>query len=192
MSKPIRYSKKIAKFICDKLEEGMEITKICAKYPDMPHAKSIYRWRRKIPEFKVQYDTARQTQCYLWMDEHEELSKMPPPSILDVMDEYGFTDTTLGKIQLNTIMNQRRERISSLKFNIAKLAPKMVPELSDKLTIEHENAPNINILNYSLPEGTTNNLVLPPEVLEHKKDNSDLPEGEWQVNWDIEDEKEKK
>lgn len=133
-----RYSAALTNFFCDKIEDGETIAEICRNYKDqgIPNEKQIYRWKKRHPEFKEAIDLSYQTFFYKKIDELEELSKAELPKDMD-------------KQALSAEVNRRRIRIDALKFILAKLAPKMVPDLRDTpQNAVQVNLPPINIVNY--------------------------------------------
>lgn len=68
-----KYTPELADKICEKLEQGLSLKKICSA-PDMPQTAAVIRWVRKIPEFAEEYAKARKTQLELIADECLDLS----------------------------------------------------------------------------------------------------------------------
>jgi hypothetical protein len=52
--RPFVYSQELAERIFDEIECGLSIEKI-ASLPGMPSKRTIYNWRRTIPEFRREY-----------------------------------------------------------------------------------------------------------------------------------------
>ena len=123
----VPYSTKLARYICEKVEDGMRVKTICEQYKDiMPEEKTIWKWRRTKPKFKEMIDIAYQTLMYMTLDELDYVSKNPP-NILSVADKYNLTDLRQVQIQLTAEMRAWAERLSKLKLDAVKLAPKIVP-----------------------------------------------------------------
>lgn len=137
----VRYSAELADFICSKVEKGMTLTDICRKYKSkMPESKTVYQWRRTRPDFKEKYDTAYQTKLYGHLDEIMDLMDAPLPTPDEVREKYGIEgdDVKSLKTYLYAEQQNRRLKIDSLKFITSKIMPKMVPEMSDKIKVDHE------------------------------------------------------
>ena len=147
--KTTRYSLKLAKLICDLLEQGHTLSRICKENKAvLPTERTVYRWRRDIDAFRTMYDTARETQIYKMQDEMMDLVDSPLPDI----------DC---KIKLNAELQQRRLKVDALKFAIAKGTGAMKDKL---IHIKHSgevSGPNIVVTNYSTPI---------PEVIEDDGD----------------------
>lgn len=152
MPNKVKYSKQLAKFICDKVEAGLSVSDIVRKYPEkMPERSTIYKWRRDKPEFKEMFDMAYEAKMHLHIDELYDLPNQPLPTIQSIEDELGHTlDGAMAKSYLNAELQKRRMKIDTLKFIAGKLAPKLVRDLSDKLEVKHEGT-GINVI---LPDWT--------------------------------------
>lgn len=137
----VRYSSELADFICSKVEKGLTLTDICRKYKSkMPDRATIYQWRRKRPGFKEQFDTAYQTKLYGHLDEIYELMDAPLPTPDEVRAKYGIESDDMKSLKTYLYAEQqnRRLKVDSLKFITSKIMPKMVPEMSDKIKVDHE------------------------------------------------------
>lgn len=134
-----RYNKAMIDFMTDKIEEGITVAQICRDYKadGIPSEKQVYRWKAKYPEFKQALDNAYQTFFYKKLDELHDLMNEPIPENLD-------------KVRLNAELQRRRLKIDTLKFLLAKIAPKMVPDLRDiPAAAVSLQLPSITVVNYS-------------------------------------------
>lgn len=131
----VKFSQALARVICDNVEDGITVAEQCKKNPELPTERTIYRWKKQYPEFSKQLFESYQIFFMKKIDEIEELSSAPLPTDMD-------------KIQLNAELNRRRIRIDALKFILAKIAPKMVPELRDVPTTAVAVMPQIQIVKY--------------------------------------------
>jgi hypothetical protein len=172
----IRYSKALANFICEKIEDGMCVAEIVRKYgPKSKHYKvpttpTIYRWRRQHPEFKKDYDIAYQTFVYSKIDEMYSLMNEEPPTVSDIKKQTGDEDPhpSIIRSYLSAKQQERRLKIDTLKFIAAKLAPKLVPELSDKIDVKHDIDNKIQIV---MPDWSlTADQLKETKIIEHKDD----------------------
>lgn len=143
----IRYSPKTINFIADKIESGMSLAEVCRKYSDKcPEEKTIYAWKRKHEYARIQIDSAYQTLLTSLIDRIIDLSSQPLPDTED-------------KMELLRVEKERRLQLDSLKFLASKITPKLVPTYSDKVKIEHENAPAFVMVDYSLPAPKNVNVI---------------------------------
>ena len=131
----IKYSQALARMICDNVEDGITVAEQCKKNDNLPTERTIYRWKKQYPEFSKMLFDSYQIFFIKKIDEIDDLSNAPLPEGLD-------------KIALNAELNRRRIRIDALKFILAKLAPKMVPELRDTPTTAVAVMPQIQIIKY--------------------------------------------
>lgn len=157
-TKEIRYTKERGQFICEKIEDGMNVVEICKKYPDQtPSAKSIYRWRRKYPEFKEQYDLAYSSKVMQDLDKLKELVETPLPTRAKLEEEIGdaISDREFG-YYLNQWCKRLERRVNQERWSIEKVASKIVPELNDKIKVEGDVGPQIVIQDFaSMPKAKT-------------------------------------
>ena len=66
--RPSAYSQELAERIFDEIECGLSIEKI-ATLPDMPSKRTIYHWRKTIPEFRRGYFRAMAFRRFDHIDE---------------------------------------------------------------------------------------------------------------------------
>lgn len=161
-----KYNKGIANFICDNVADGFTLTGLKKKYPDyLPEVKTIYRWKDKYNDFREQLALAYQTHIYKQMDElrdlSEELLQLDDVLIAEFNNAEGTEERkeVSNKIRLAAIMGRDRRdnikvRIDAIKFSLAHLAPKLVPELKsqEKQQLIMPNQPIINIISYKEPD----------------------------------------
>lgn len=173
MPSKVRYSKKIAKFICSKIEDGMTIKAIAQEYAGkVPHEKSIWRWRTRYPDFKTLIDSALQTKFWMTNDKIGELTNKPLPTPDELAKKYNTDDKTLIKAYLAAELKQRRDVFDKYRLDLSKLAPKMFPEFSDKVQIEHKGnvgGPQIVIQSYAVPDQAVINITPNPLELDKPK-----------------------
>lgn len=73
-----RYSLKLAREICRRLENGESLRAI-GRDPAMPCYATVYHWLERFPEFEEMYVRARQRQADTLMDEARELALAATP-----------------------------------------------------------------------------------------------------------------
>lgn len=138
-----KYTKALGRAIAQKVEEGYCVKEICEqlKPRGFPNEKTIYRWKKKYPEFKEVLDRAYQDLIFKMMDEMNVLSK-----------ESISQDTDKNRKEAIKI------RLKTLEFMLNKIAPKLVSDLKD---VQQTAVPqNITVINYSkAPEKVVNNLL---------------------------------
>ena len=152
-SKPIRYTKELGRFICDKVADGLTVAEVCRKHKaKCPDSKTVYRWSHKHPEFSEQLNDAYQSWLMSKLDELEELSTAK----LDLNDYDG---------DYKMAFEARRARMDALKFTLGKMAPILSTRFNTKQTVQHEGlenlGPQIVIQSYATPavEKQINNII---------------------------------
>ena len=148
-----KYTKKIGQELCRLVEEGGTVSSICKKYPDVfPHNSVIWRWHREVEEFKHLLNDAYRTQCYQYIDELNDLTKLQNTlSVADIKSKYRLSNPMDISNQLKLELAAIKNRIDAIKFSLSKIAPKISPELSDrpKQEVNVDITPQILIANYS-------------------------------------------
>ena len=132
-----KYSKTVCDFICSKIEDGLTIKEITDKYSEngLIAEKTVYRWKKKYPEFREAIAVAYQTFFCCKLEELEVLSKT------DV-------DPNMSASERNSALQQKKIRVDALKFMLSKIAPKMCPELQDRPANTVSVMPTINLIHY--------------------------------------------
>lgn len=151
-----KYSKKLASFICEKIEGGMTLSDVCRKYPDkVPVRRTILRWQEKNEEFKEKMDFAYQCWMQSKLDRLTYVSTAPRLELypdLDAKDAY----------------EARRAEMDALKFMLAKMGDRMTKRwaVTQKVEVEHKGdvGPKFLIMNYA-PEVKDEKIV---NSIEHK------------------------
>ena len=142
----IKYSQEVNDFICAKIEEGLCVADMVKKYGPgsrkvvLPTAATIYRWRRLHDDFKHAYDVAYPTFIYGKIDEMYTLMNEPIPTVEAIKEATGQEDPNASvlKVYMASHIAKNKLKIDTLKFIAGKLAPKLIPELSDKVNVRHE------------------------------------------------------
>ena len=148
----IRYSKKLALFIADKVSEGYTVADICERMfkGQVPHSKSVYRWQKENQEFKDMM-----TDAYVLFFERklEELEYISKASLADL-----YPDIKDQRERFEA----RRTRLDTLKFELGKLAPVLTNRFNSKQRVEIEhsgNMPSIQIVSYALPKSNDHSII---------------------------------
>ncbi len=151
-----KFTKALGDYICSKVEDGISVRQLCKTHREegMINESTVYRWKKQYPDFKSDLDAAYRVYVFKQMDEVNELSM----ELLDIARKL----TTVSKeeaMAYRLLADGIRQRIDVLKFSLAKLAPKLVPELKDSPTTQQFTAPTINVIQY---------IKDPAKIIEHK------------------------
>lgn len=157
----VRYSKKNADFIINKMEEELLLVEqVCKKYPkDTPAPRSVYRWSADNEEFNERLNSAYTVWLMSKVAELEEISTTPATELWP-------------NLEFREAAEAKKSRIDTLKFSLGKMAPVLSKRFSSKSTVEHtgsvENTIEIKVLDYGKPAVFANeNTSL---TLEHNDD----------------------
>lgn len=143
----LKYSKGMADFICDKIEEGMTLKEVCEKYKgQVPDEKTLYRWKKKYPEFKDMLGEAYHTFFFKLIDEMKYLADQE-------------LDDNLTPAEKTLELKQRDQKIKANQFLLQKIAPLFVRELEKKSDpMVNFQLPQIQVISYKDVE--------PPKAIE--------------------------
>ena len=78
MARPSKYTKALAKRICDRIAEGESLIHIC-RDTKMPARSTVLKWRGEIPEFSDKYAHAYEMGDDKAFEEMEELAATATP-----------------------------------------------------------------------------------------------------------------
>jgi len=128
---PTTYNLEIAEEICDAVADTtMMLEDLCEKYDHWPAAFTIYRWRRRHPEFGAMYAIAKQHQIEVLVSSIFKIAR-------DRSKDYVIDSE--GKMHFNGVYGaMARAEIDAIKWLSAKLAPKIYGERKE-LTPEQES-----------------------------------------------------
>ena len=127
--RPSLYSQEIAEQICDELSENAEgLDSICARRPDFPEPRTIFRWRRKHEEFRQMYARAREDQAQLLADQIFTIADTTEPGEVVTIKPDG------EERKIADMTEHRKIRIDARKFLAMKLLPRIY---GDKLDVNH-------------------------------------------------------
>ena len=140
----IRYSLKWAKEFCSEVGKGNTVKDIVDKWQPLgrsPAYQTVWSWRSKYGEFRTLLTEAYESKIMLWSDELEKLSKETTP-MFDTPAQYA------------SYRDDRKTRIQTLQYNIAKLAPVFNKEFttSTKLDVKGIETPKIAVISYATPD----------------------------------------
>lgn len=133
----LKYSKGMVDFVCDKIEEGMTLKEVCEKYKgQVPDEKTLYRWKKKYPEFKEALGEAYHTFFFKLIDEMKYLADQE-------------LDENMTPAEKTLELKQRDQKIKANQFLLQKIAPLFVQELEKKSDpAVNFNIPSIQIVSY--------------------------------------------
>jgi hypothetical protein len=119
IGRPTKYTQELADTICEQLASGDSMRTVC-KEDEMPAMSTLFRWLREIPEFRQQYEKAKEEAADAFA---EEILDIADDGSNDWMIKHGKDDQESW--QLNGEHVQRsRLRIDSRKWIASKLKPK--------------------------------------------------------------------
>ncbi len=101
--RPSLYTSETADRICDRLADGESLKAIC-RSPGMPSARAVLSWAARRPEFRGQYDFAREMG-------RETIGH----DVLAIAD---------GLFRSPDEIKDARRRIDTLKWHLGRMAPK--------------------------------------------------------------------
>ncbi len=124
--RPSSYTPEVADEICEELARGMSLTMICAR-DDMPSISTVYNWMERVPGFMENYARARQLQSTTFADQIQDIADCPflPPA-------------------------HKAQMIDARKWRAARQNWRA---WGDKVTHQHEVAPNGSLEAGGLPNG---------------------------------------
>lgn len=128
MSRPTIYTDELAVRICELMEGGESLNRICRR-PDMPGRSTVHLWLQRNKDFRAMYETAREVMLDLMADELLEIAD-------DSAGDVKF-DSDGNPRPNNEFINRSRLRVDTRKWILSKLLPK---KYGDKITQEVQGA----------------------------------------------------
>jgi hypothetical protein len=124
--RPTEYSTEIAQEICDFVADTpMMLEDLCDQHPHWPCAQTVYKWRRRHPEFEEIYAIAKRCQIEVLVSHAFRIAR-------DRTSD--FVEDNKGNLHANTPRIQGiRSEVDTIKWLAGKLAPKLY---GDKITKE--------------------------------------------------------
>lgn len=144
-----KYSPALGRAIAEKVEDGYTVGEICnrMKIPGFPDEKTVYRWKKKYPDFKKLLNEAYQDLMFKMLDEQVTLAKELEESTRKLIE--------VDKAQADAIRLHQtsiKARIQVIQFTLAKIAPKVVHELKEANSEGFSQLPAINVVMFSEPK----------------------------------------
>lgn len=119
VGRPTKYSINMAVLLCSEIADGKSMRTICAS-DNMPSMSTVFRWLNEKPEFKEQYEIAKQESADAMVED-----------MLFIADEIAAL-TPDGKVDSADVAHKRL-RVDTRKWVAAKLKPK---KYGDKQSVE--------------------------------------------------------
>ena len=138
MARPTDYTLELTDTICARLSEGESMRSIC-RDDDMPVLTTIFRWLREKPEFKQQYDIAKEESAESLADEMVDIADNEVSQPLIVNGEPVMVDGKTVEVIDSTAVAHAKLRIDTRKWAASKLKPKKYGE-----KVQNENT-NIDL-----------------------------------------------
>jgi hypothetical protein len=126
VGRPTDYTKELGDKVCSLIIEGNSLLSVCSM-EDMPDKSTIFRWLRKYPEFRDNYDIST-TERTLAMGEE----------IIDISDDGTNDYMTITKgdkdynVEDREVTNRSKLRVETRKWLMSKMLPK---KYGDKLDL---------------------------------------------------------
>jgi Bacteriophage Sf6, terminase small subunit-like len=118
--RPSEFSIEIMTEICERMAEGKSLREICEKDPDLPARRTIMRWVKNDDSARRLYEAAQEHRMHWYADE-----------LINIAYDTS-KDTIKGKdgqdICNHEWINRSRLKADTLKFLMAKLAPRTYGE----------------------------------------------------------------
>lgn len=123
--RPTRYSKAMAKRICDWIASGKSLRSFCESGSKTPGMTTVLRWLREHDKFRLQYAQARDDQADVHFDELVDIADNE--SATPLIDDEGNIVIKDGKPVMFVTregINHAKLRIETRKWASMKLRPK--------------------------------------------------------------------
>jgi hypothetical protein len=129
MGRPTKYSKALADRICSELAMGKSMRTI-ERDPKMPAMVTMFRWLRTMPDFRQQYESAKEEAADMLVEEMLDIADDDSGDEIEKTDAKGNTYTTYNA----EYVQRSRLRVDTRKWIASKLKPKRYAE---RLDIDH-------------------------------------------------------
>lgn len=124
IGRPSKYTKELGDKVCDLLEKGWSLRRICETVEGMPHRETVLDWCDARPEFSDQYARSRQRGYEYHADEILDLRN--DPNLFKHKNDFGNIDPVP--------VNLARIYCDNVKWTLSKILPK---KYGDKQKHEH-------------------------------------------------------
>jgi len=159
VSRPSKFTAKIADEICEELANGRSLRSICSG-DGMPRASTVFRWLATNEAFRDQYARAREAQADYLADEIVSIADEECTSVR--ADKHGTkADDDEGNTEVvfdATAVARNRLRVDARKWVAAKLKPKVYGEKVETHLSGPDGGP-LQILGGQLPANVASALA---------------------------------
>ncbi len=131
--RPTDYTLELTDLICSRLSEGESMRSVC-RDDEMPVLTTIFRWLRERPEFKQQYDIAKEESAESLADEMVDIADNEVSTAVLVDGLPLIVDGKVVTTVDSTAVAHAKLRIDTRKWAASKLKPK---KYGDRITTEH-------------------------------------------------------
>ncbi len=132
VGRPSDYRPDVGDIICERLVEGESLRAIC-RSDGMPSISSVFRWIHQFPEFREQYERAREWQAEKFADEMLDIADDATNDFMERVDSEGRVSYDLN----GEHVQRSKIRLDARKWVASKLKPK---KFGDKIQQEHTGA----------------------------------------------------
>lgn len=114
VGRPTQFTPELGDIICSLLAEGISLRTIC-KSEDMPDRSTVFRWIRKLPEFRDQYARAKVEGADAMAEDLQDISD----EALEAVMKFAATPKIAG-----AIVQTFKLKSDNMKWSMARQAPK--------------------------------------------------------------------
>lgn len=140
MTKQVRFTKEVKKFILTKMAQGNDIATITRKWPDkVPHPDSIYRKSLEDKDFGEEIDRAYTILLMHRMDELHRLAGLTATEAFPHVEDWRQAEATL------------KRKMDEAKFVLGKMSPILSRRFDRTQKVEVsgiDSAPQLAVINY--------------------------------------------
>ena len=120
IGRPTRYTNQLADEICAQLAEGLSLRKVCER-TTMPGRTTVFSWLRKKPDFRNQYEYAKEESADALF---EELLDIADDGKNDWMQKRSNNGDCIGWQVNGENIQRSRLRVDARKWMMSKMKPK--------------------------------------------------------------------
>jgi len=133
--RPTIYSPELAARICAELACGKSLRTVC-KVPDMPGLETVFRWLREKPDFRDQYEHAKNESADALIEEMLDIADDGTNDWMQIHDKDG---ENIGWKLNGEHVQRSRLRVDVRKWAASKLKPK---KYGERVDLNHGTQPD--------------------------------------------------
>ena len=160
IGRPTIYTPELTARICAELACGRSLRTVC-KANDMPGLETIFRWLREKPDFRDQYEKAKNECADALVEEMIDISDDGTNDWMEVHDKDG---ACIGYKVNGEHIQRSRLRVDVRKWIASKLKPK---KYGDSVDLNHGVQPNDPIVELIRSVQGTALLPVPQKMIEN-------------------------